>query len=120
MTTPVHPERQALRLGGLWAPGRRVGTVLALAMTAPLLLGLMALSGFGHRWVDILFQFTAPVLILTAAVTVVLILARRKAAAWLGLAGTLVLALAVTPQWFPASAPPRPGAPIVRIYSANV
>ncbi|MGZ9113540.1 MAG: endonuclease/exonuclease/phosphatase family protein [Brevundimonas sp.] len=89
-------------------------------MTAPLLLALMALSGVGHRWVDILFQFTAPVLILTAAVTVVLIVARRKAAAWLGLAGTLVLALAVTPQWFPASAPPRPGALIVRIYSANV
>lgn len=120
MTTPVHHERQGLRISRLWAAGRRVETVLRLAMTASLLLGLMALSGVGHRWVDILFQFTAPALVVTAAATVALIMARRKTAAWLGLAGTLVLALAVAPQWFPASPPPRPGAPIVRIYSANL
>ncbi|HWQ85708.1 endonuclease/exonuclease/phosphatase family protein [Brevundimonas sp.] len=93
---------------------------LRLALTAPLGLGLLALSGVGHRWVDILLQFTAPALILTAALTTGLIVARLKAAAWHGLAATLVLALAVAPQWFPASAPPRPGAPVVRLYSANL
>ncbi len=120
MTTPVHHERQGLRIRSLWASGRRIETCLRLALTAPLLLGLLALSGVGHRWVDILFQFTAPVLLLTAVLTAALIAARRKTAAWLGLAATVALALAVAPQWFPASAPPRPGAPVVRLYSANL
>lgn len=120
MTTPVHHERQGWRIRSLWVSGRRVETCLRLALTAPLLLGLLALSGVGHRWVDILFQFTAPVLILTAVLTAALIAARRKTAAWLGLAATVALALAVAPQWFPASAAARPGALVVRLYSANL
>lgn len=120
MTNPVHPERQEWRISDLWIPGRRVETMLRLALTGPLLLGLLALSGTGHRWVDVLFQFTAPVLILTALVTVVLIVARMKRAALHGLAAVVALALAVGPQWFPNSPAPRPGAPIVRLYSANL
>lgn len=120
MTTPVHHERQGRRVSDLWASGRRVETLLRLALTAPLVLGLLALSGIGHRWVDILFQFTAPVLIVTAALTAALIVARMKTAALHGLAATLALALAVAPQWFPPSAAPRPGAPLVRMYSANL
>ncbi|WP_332660765.1 endonuclease/exonuclease/phosphatase family protein [Brevundimonas sp.] len=120
MTNPVHRERQGPRPGGPWARGRRIGTLLQLALLAPLALGLLALSGVGHRWVDVLFQFTAPVLILAALVTIALVAARMKAAALTGLAATLALALAVAPQWFPAAATPRPGAPVVRLYSANL
>lgn len=120
MTTPVHPERQGPRIRGLGAGRRRVETLFQLGLTAPLFLGLLALSGVGHRWVDILFQFTAPVLILTLLLTAAMVGARMWAATLPGLAAILALALAVAPQWFPASAPPRPGAPVVRIYSANV
>lgn len=120
MTNPVHHERQAPRLGGLWSRGRRVQTLFQLVLTAPLMLGLLALSGVGHRWVDVLFQFTAPVLILTALLTVAVVGARMWRAALHGLAAIAVLALAVAPQWFPASPPPRPGAPVLRLYSANL
>lgn len=89
-------------------------------MSGPLLLGLLALSGIGHRWLDILFQFTAPVLLLTAIVTAVLAPVRLWTAASIGLAATVILACAVAPQWFPASPAPRVGAPEVRLYSANL
>lgn len=120
MTNPVHHKWQAPRPGRLWARGRRLQTLIQLVLLGPLLLGLLALSGVGHRWVDVLFQFTAPVLILTALVTIALIVTRTKAAALSGLAATAALALAVAPQWFPTSATPRPGAPLVRLYSANL
>lgn len=93
---------------------------MRVVMTAPLLLGLLALSGVGHRWLDILFQFIAPVLLATAIVTAVLAVARLWTAVWQGLAATVVLACAVTPQWFPASPAPRAGVPVVRLYSANL
>lgn len=120
MTTPVHHKWQAPRFSGLWTRGRRVQTLLQLLLTAPLMLGLLALSGFGHRWVDVLFQFTAPVLILTVLLTAVVVGARMWRAALHALAAIVVLALAVAPQWFPASSPARPGAPVVRLYSANL
>ncbi|HEX8660890.1 MAG TPA: endonuclease/exonuclease/phosphatase family protein, partial [Brevundimonas sp.] len=94
--------------------------MLQIALLGPLLLGLLALSGIGHRWVDVLFQFTAPVLIATVTLTAFLAGARMWAATLHALAAIVVLALAVAPQWFPASASPRPGAPIVRLYSANL
>lgn len=120
MTNRVHHETQGVRIRSWWVSGRRIDTVLRLVLTVPLLLGLMALSGVGHRWVDILFQFTAPVLILTAVMTVSVMVARMKAAALHGLAAVAALSLAVVPQWFPASPAPQAGASIVRLYSANV
>ena len=120
MTNPVHPERQAPRFRGLRARGRPFQTLCQLVLTGPLLLGLLALSGVGHRWVDVLFQFTDPVLILKSIVTVALIVMRMRTAALTALVATLVLALAVAPQWFPASPPLRAGAPVLRLYSANL
>lgn len=120
MTNPVHLKWQAPRFSSLLARGRRLETLFQLVLLGPLTLGLLALSGVGHRWVDVLFQFTAPVLLLTAGLTAVLIVARLKAAALCGLAATIALALAVAPQWFPGSAAPRPGSPLVRLYSANL
>ncbi len=118
MTTPVHRILQALRRHSL-----RMGPVDALVrlvLAAPLAIGLVALSGVGHRWFDILAQFTAPALAATAAATALLALTRGKAAALQGLLGCAVLLVAVGPQWFPGGPRPADGAPIVRIYSANV
>lgn len=120
MTNPVHHKWQAPRLVGGWTRRRRIEALFQLGLIAPLLLGLLALLGVGHRWVDILFQFTAPVLLVTALLTAAMVGARMWAATLNGLAAIAVLTVAVAPQWFPASAPPRAGAPVVRIYSANL
>lgn len=120
MTNPVHHKWQAPRPAGPWRPRRRIETLLQLILLGPLMLGLLALSGIGHRWVDVLFQFTAPVLVLTALLTAALVGARMWMATLLGMAAIVALALAVAPQWFPASTAPRPGAPVVRLYSANL
>lgn len=120
MTGTVHPETKPSPVRALWTRGRWIDTLFRLALTAPFGLGLLALSGVGHRWVDILLQFTAPALIVTAAVTVLVIIARLKRAAWHGLAATAILAMSVAPQWFPSSPAPRAEAAIVRLYSANL
>ena len=120
MTNPVHPERQGPRFGRLWARGRRRERLFQLVLLGPLVLGLLALSGVGHRWVDVLFQFTAPVLLLTVLLTAAMAGARLWAAALHGLAAIVALTLAVSPQWLPPSTPARPGAPVVRLYSANL
>lgn len=89
-------------------------------LAGPLLIGVAALSGVGHRWVDILAQFTAPALIAATGLTLILALLRQGWAtvAALGVCGLLLLA--VWPQWRPATGTPEPGAPLVRLYSANL
>lgn len=91
-----------------------IGMAAALATTAA-----VAFSGFGHRWADILAQFTAPAfagaVVITAAA---LFVGDRIATA----ACALCLALtagAAWPQWFPAR-PQMADGPSVRLYSANV
>lgn len=89
-------------------------------LAAPLAIAAAALSGHGHRWPDILAQFTAPALLAAVGFTVLLAVMRLK---WPVLAGVVVcglLLLAVWPQWFPAKETPRPGAPVVTLYSANL
>lgn len=120
MTTPVHRQRQEPRARRPAGVRGRAEISMGVAMTASLLLGLLALSGIGHRWLDILFQFTAPILLLTIIVTTVLGLVRRWMAVAIGLAATVILTCAVAPQWFPDSPAPRAGAPVVRLYSANL
>lgn len=82
--------------------------------------GAAALSGIGHRWVDILAQFTSPVLLAAVGVTVVCLLFRLWPASIVGGLACVVLALSVWPQWTPAKGVPIPDQPIVRIYSANL
>ncbi|WP_332653285.1 endonuclease/exonuclease/phosphatase family protein [Brevundimonas sp.] len=121
MTPPVHPIRQGQRLRpAQWAPSGPLDALIRLALTAPLGLALVALSGIGHRWFDILAQFTVPALAATAAATAVLALTRLRMAALHGLAACAALLIAVAPQWFPDGPPPEPGAPTVRLYSANL
>ena len=103
-----------------WAPANAIDALIRLILAAPLGLALIALSGIGHRGLDILAQFTAPALAVTAILTVLVALARLKTAALHGLAACLALILAVAPQWFPDGPRPEAGAPIVRLYSANL
>ncbi|MCP6330353.1 hypothetical protein NL460_29885, partial [Klebsiella pneumoniae] len=79
-----------------------------------------ALSGVGHRWVDILAQFTAPALLAAMAATAVCLLLRLWPAAGVGVAACLVLAIAVWPQWTPTRGTAATDTPIVRLYSANL
>ena len=99
---------------------------LAANVTASALLlglaafGMAALSGIGHRWVDILAQFTSPVLLAAVGVTVGCLLFRLWPASIVGGLACVVLALSVWPQWTPAKGVPTPDQPIVRVYSANL
>ena len=80
----------------------------------------LVLAGVDNRAVDLLAQFTAPLLIATVLLTVGLGLLRMKAAAGAGVLTSLLLVLAVWPQWFPKASTPDPDAAIVRVYSANL
>lgn len=82
--------------------------------------GAAALSGIGHRWIDILAQFTAPVAVAAGVGVVVCLVLRLWPAATVGGLATLILLLAAWPQWTPPMGRPEPGAPTVRVYSANV
>lgn len=99
---------------------------LAANVTASALLlglaafGAAALSGIGHRWMDILAQFTSPMLLAAVGVTVVCLLFRLWPASIVGGLACVVLALSVWPQWTPTKGTPVPNQPIVRVYSANL
>lgn len=101
-------------------PAGAVDAVLRLVLTVPLALAFVALGGIGHRAFDILAQFTAPALVFTAILTVLLALTRFRAAALHGLVACAALMMAVTPQWFPGGPRAQAGAPVVRLYSANL
>ena len=83
-------------------------------------IGLLVLAGVDNRAVDLLAQFVSPMLVTMVMFTAGLGLFRMKAAAGLGALTTLVLTLAVWPQWFPKASAPAPDAAVVRIYSANL
>lgn len=92
----------------------------AALLAAPAVVALSALSGLGHRWPDILAQFTAPALAATVVLTVVLALLRLWPAAGLGGVVTVLLLVAVWPQVFPGGPKAVEGGPQLRVYSANL
>ena len=57
-----------------------------LALAGLAVFGVAALSGIGHRWVDILAQFAAPALLAAAATTALCVLLRLWPAAGVGAA----------------------------------
>ena len=90
-------------------------------LAAPAAVALSALMRIGHRWTDLLAQFTAPALAATLALTLVYALMRLRPGMITGLGVTMLLILAVWPQWLPRSATlPREGAPTLTLYSANL
>jgi endonuclease/exonuclease/phosphatase (EEP) superfamily protein YafD len=97
---------------------RLVMTGLALlGLGAPLVIGLAAISGVGHRWVDILAQFTAPALAAAVLITAASLALRLRIAAPVGGGVVLVLLLAFWPQ---SPSTPRAEGPAVRVYWANL
>lgn len=90
-------------------------------LAAPAAIALSALTRIGHRWTDLLAQFTAPALAATLALTLLYALMRLRPAMIAGLGVTVLLILAVWPQWLPrGGALPREGAPTLTLYSANL
>lgn len=121
MTNPVQPERQGWPFRAPnWIRRHWLEASLFLGLVPILAIGALVLAGFQNRVVDLLAQFTAPALVAALLFTGGLALARMKAAAALGFLTSLVFVLAAWPQWFPEASRPAPGAPIVRVYSANV
>lgn len=110
-----HVQPQSLSLFRLLANLLAVAGFLGLAA-----FGAAALSGIGHRWVDILAQFTAPVAVATGVGVIACLVLRLWPAAAIGGLAALILLLAAWPQWTPPMGRPEPGAPTVRVYSANV
>ncbi|ADL01954.1 endonuclease/exonuclease/phosphatase family protein [Brevundimonas subvibrioides] len=95
------------------------GAALVL-LGPPLAIGAAALSGVGHRWVDILAQFVGPALFTVGLIAIAVVGFRL----WVAAAATgltlLVLAVAGWPQWFPPTGTAAVGAPEFSLYSANV
>lgn len=120
MTTPVQRETQGPRDRRQWAVIGPVDSLVRLMFAALLGLALVALSGIGHRGFDILAQFTAPALVVTAVLTALVATTRLKTAALHGLVACVALMIAVTPQWFPDGPRPEPGGRALRLYSANL
>ena len=121
MTNPVHPETQGSRFRlPDWTRRQWLEALLLLGVTPVMGIALLVLGGVDNRAVDLLAQFTAPVLIATLLLTIGLGLLRIKAPAGLGAFTSLLLALTVWPQWFPKASAPDPDAAIVRVYSANL
>ncbi len=96
------------------------GLFLLVPLGAPALILLAAILRSGHRWADILAQFVAPALVGTVILLIAYVLLRQRlnqVLAGLVAAGLLI---AAWPQWAPEGGRPEPGAPVIRVYSANV
>lgn len=94
--------------------------VVGLALLAPLGIALAGLSGIGHRWVDILAQFTGPALVAAAAGLVAAAHLRwRTLVAAAVIVCAFVLA-AGSSQWAPPRGDPEEGSPNFTLYSANL
>lgn len=101
---------------------RLLGVLLTGAALAPLAaVAIAILSASDHRWIDVFTHFAAPALSLAVAATVLLALLRAPIpVTGAGAIVTLLLLLAVWPQWRPAAGP-KPAQPVAaRLYFANL
>ena len=100
---------------------RLILNLLAIGVLgAPLAVAVSALGGFGHRWPEILAQFTAPALFATGGVLALLVLLRLWPAVMVAVVTLALLAVAVWPQWMPDRGAAVAGSPTLSLYSANV
>ena len=87
---------------------------------APVVISVAALSGIGHRWIDILAQFTAPALIGALALALATHLLRLRPAFWVASAVSALTLIAFWPQGAPGGPKADPASPIVTLYFANL
>ena len=103
------------------SPARLALTVaLGLLLTIPVGIAVAALSGVGHRWIDILAQFAGPALALAVAGLAGSALLRSRA---LIVASVLVCGLVLAagwPQWAPPRGTPAESSAAFTLYSANL
>ena len=104
----------------MWTRSQWLDALLLAGWVPVAGVALLVMAGVDNRFVDLLAQFTAPMLIATVLLTLGLGLLRLKAAVGAGGIAALLLAMAVWPQWFPEASKPDPEAAIVRLYSANL
>lgn len=119
METGVHPKAQ--EASSLWATLRPwLDGLAVIGFAGALILTSLLQARIGHRWVDIFAQFTAPLFIALVVATVLVGLLRLRKAVWAGFVASLMMFVCAAPQWFPQPGEPEPGAPVIRLYSANV
>jgi endonuclease/exonuclease/phosphatase (EEP) superfamily protein YafD len=119
METGVHHKAQ--ERSSLWIAIRGwIDWLSALAFGGVFLIAGLIRSDVGHRWVDILAQFTAPGLFALIGAMALMAVLRLKKALWSGFLAAVFVLACVAPQWFPPAGKPQPDAPVVRLYSANV
>lgn len=95
--------------------------LVCLILVGPWLIPALAhFSGIGHRWVDIMAQFTAPALIGALVATVLVAFLKRPPLMIVALVGLMVCVIAVLPQAEPARGAPDRSAPVLTVYSANL
>jgi endonuclease/exonuclease/phosphatase (EEP) superfamily protein YafD len=93
---------------------------LALLLTGPAALGLAALSGSGHRWVDLLAHFTAPAVSPALAGLVLATVFRLRLAGLSAGLATALLAAALWGQIAPARTAPSTDGARLTVYVANL
>lgn len=93
------------------------GAIASLGLAA---VGLAALSGIGHRWVDVVAQFPASVLPLAVLALVIALALRFWWTVAVAATSVVLLSAALWPQAFPDHPRPEPGSPTVRVYVANL
>lgn len=119
METGVHHKAQG-RSSAWSLILRGIDWLSTLAFAGVIIVAAAIRMGVGHRWVDILAQFTAPGLFALLIAMATLAVLRLKRAVWGGFLAAVFVLACVAPQWFPPSGEPEPDAPVVRLYSANV
>jgi endonuclease/exonuclease/phosphatase (EEP) superfamily protein YafD len=106
---------------GAPAPARRLATVaLGLLLLPAFAVAGAALSGIGHRWIDLLAQFVAPALVVAVAVLAVAAAIRCRGLLLAAVAVAALVLFAGSAQWAPPRGAGGRDSPAVTVYSANL
>src|SRR5690606_7653252 len=120
-TLTHHHEPRSPRRAPVMSFLKRLANVSAcLAQLGLVAVAVAGFSGVGHRWADILAQFTAPALTAAVLGLAICLPLRLWPASIVGAVSAFLLLIAVWPQWFPDRGRPAPDTPVVRVYSANL
>lgn len=94
--------------------------VPGLLLIPPLIVAGAALSGIGHRWVDLVAQFAGPALIVAVAVVAAAAALRSRALLIAAVGVSVLVLVAGSSQWAPPRGEGAADSPAVTLYSANL